>query len=150
MTYEVGPLDRDITGGYIQGGIAGNLKMTHPTAFSIALLAWGLLEFPAVSSCSACSKLCLIMAYIPSSLVYMTHRPYPAAPPPQSPAPPPPLPPPPSRLLLHQPCLAALPMWVAYVPLVFSVLQQCVLAFSSTLILVCFERQQPEVVVTAG
>lgn len=49
MTYEVGPLDRDITGGYLQGGPAGNLKMTHPTAFSIALLAWGLLEFPTVS-----------------------------------------------------------------------------------------------------
>ncbi|DBB00628.1 TPA: hypothetical protein ACH3X3_002312 [Trebouxia sp. C0006] len=46
MTYELGPLDRDITGGYLQGGPAGNLKMTHPTAFSIALLAWGLLEFP--------------------------------------------------------------------------------------------------------
>ncbi len=49
MTYELGPLDRDIAGGYLQGGPAGNLKMTHPTAFSIALLAWGLLEFPTVS-----------------------------------------------------------------------------------------------------
>ena len=49
MTYELGPLDRDITGGYLQGGPAGNLKMTHPTAFGIALLAWGLLEFPTVS-----------------------------------------------------------------------------------------------------
>ena len=45
---EIGPLDRDITGGYLQGGAAGNLKMTHPTAFSIALLAWGLIEFPKV------------------------------------------------------------------------------------------------------
>ena len=48
MTSEVGPLDRDITGGYLQGGPAGNLKMTHPTAFSIALLAWGLIQFPSV------------------------------------------------------------------------------------------------------
>ena len=31
------------------GGMAGNLKMTHPTAFSVALLAWGLLQFPNVS-----------------------------------------------------------------------------------------------------
>ena len=48
MLKEVGPLDRDITGGYLQGGPAGNLKMTHPTAFSIALLAWGLIQFPTV------------------------------------------------------------------------------------------------------
>lgn len=48
MTTELGPLDRDITGGYLQGGPAGNLKMTHPTAFSIALLAWGLIQFPSV------------------------------------------------------------------------------------------------------
>lgn len=48
MTYEVGPDDRDITGGYLMGGMAGNLKMTHPTAFSVALLAWGLLQFPNV------------------------------------------------------------------------------------------------------
>ena len=48
MTTELGPLDRDITGGYLQGGPAGNLKMTHPTAFSIALLAWGLVQFPSV------------------------------------------------------------------------------------------------------
>lgn len=50
LTNELGPLDRDITGGYLQGGPAGNLKMTHPTAFSIALLAWGLIEFPKVVS----------------------------------------------------------------------------------------------------
>lgn len=50
LTKELGPLDRDITGGYLQGGPAGNLKMTHPTAFSIALLAWGLIEFPKVVS----------------------------------------------------------------------------------------------------
>lgn len=46
---EIGPDDRDITGGYIQGGLAGNLKMTHPIAFTTALLAWGMLEFPSVS-----------------------------------------------------------------------------------------------------
>lgn len=49
MLNEIGPDDRDITGGYLQGGPLGNLKMTHPTAFSVALLAWGLLQYPNVS-----------------------------------------------------------------------------------------------------
>lgn len=62
MTYELGPLDRDITGGYLQGGPAGNLKMTHPTAFGIALLAWGLLEFPTVSL--PCPPSCLLQGFI--------------------------------------------------------------------------------------
>ena len=62
MTYELGPMDRDITGGYLQGGPAGNLKMTHPTAFSIALLAWGLLEFPTVSLLPTHACACLTLA----------------------------------------------------------------------------------------
>ena len=56
MTTELGPLERDITGGYLQGGAAGNLKMTHPTAFSIALLAWGLIQFPSVRTPTSCSE----------------------------------------------------------------------------------------------
>ena len=76
MTYELGPLDRDITGGYIQGGVAGNLKMTHPTAFSIALLAWGLLEFPTVSSLPACINLCFTVACDPASLVHRLATPH--------------------------------------------------------------------------
>lgn len=59
MTSEIGPLDRDITGGYLQGGSAGNLKMTHPTAFSIALLAWGLVQFPSVRPHLLFHPLCL-------------------------------------------------------------------------------------------
>lgn len=41
-----GPNGNDLTGGYLNGGPAGNLKMTMPTAFSTSLLAWGLLSFP--------------------------------------------------------------------------------------------------------
>jgi hypothetical protein len=41
-----GPYGSDLTGGWITGGPAGNLKMTMPTAFTTSLLAWGLLSFP--------------------------------------------------------------------------------------------------------
>ncbi len=33
-------------GGWLNGGAAGDLKMTVPTAFTVSLLAWGLLAFP--------------------------------------------------------------------------------------------------------
>ncbi len=72
MTYELGPLDRDITGGYLQGGPAGNLKMTHPTAFSIALLAWGLLEFPTVSLLPIHACACPYTCFRSSSLWLIT------------------------------------------------------------------------------
>ena len=39
------PRGSDLTGGWINGGPAGNLKMTMPTAFTTSLLAWGLLSF---------------------------------------------------------------------------------------------------------
>lgn len=42
-----GPYGNDLTGGWLNGGPAGNLKMTMPTAFTVSLLAWGLLSFPA-------------------------------------------------------------------------------------------------------
>ena len=79
MTYELGPLDRDITGGYLQGGPAGNLKMTHPTAFGIALLAWGLLEFPTVSLLPTCACVCPHTCFRASLLWLVTgvSHPYP-------------------------------------------------------------------------
>lgn len=46
LTYESGPGGSDLTGGWLTGGAAGNLKMTMPTAFTTAMLAWGLLSFP--------------------------------------------------------------------------------------------------------
>lgn len=33
-------------GGFLQGGQAGNLQLTMPLAFSMSLLAWGVIEFP--------------------------------------------------------------------------------------------------------
>ena len=36
----------NMTGGYMTGGQAGTLKMTIPTAFTISMLAWSMLEFP--------------------------------------------------------------------------------------------------------
>ncbi len=36
----------NMTGGYMTGGAAGTLKMTIPTAFTISMLAWSMLEFP--------------------------------------------------------------------------------------------------------
>ena len=38
----------NMTGGYMTGGQAGTLKMTIPTAFTISMLAWSMLEFPQV------------------------------------------------------------------------------------------------------
>ncbi|KAK9904260.1 hypothetical protein WJX75_007984 [Coccomyxa subellipsoidea] len=46
---EVGPKAQgfgNMTGGFMTGGQAGTLKMTIPTAFSMTMLAWGMLEFP--------------------------------------------------------------------------------------------------------
>lgn len=37
-----------MTGGFMMGGQAGTLKMTIPTAFTISMLAWSMLEFPQV------------------------------------------------------------------------------------------------------
>ena len=36
----------NMTGGFMTGGNAGTLKMTIPTAFTLSMLAWGMLEFP--------------------------------------------------------------------------------------------------------
>ena len=33
-------------GGWLEGGAAGNLQLTMPTAFTVAMLSWGLLAFP--------------------------------------------------------------------------------------------------------
>jgi endoglucanase len=41
-----GPGGSDLTGGWLQGGPTGNLKMTMPTAFTVSLLSWSLLAFP--------------------------------------------------------------------------------------------------------
>ena len=51
LVYEesIGPANGDISGGWLEGGALGNLKMTVPTAFSTSLLAWGLIAFPTVS-----------------------------------------------------------------------------------------------------
>jgi hypothetical protein len=35
-----------MTGGWLNGGPAGNLKMTMPTAFTVSLMSWGFLSFP--------------------------------------------------------------------------------------------------------
>ncbi|CAL8470908.1 g10450 [Coccomyxa elongata] len=40
------PNGNDLTGGWLNGGPAGNLKMTMPTAFTVSLMSWGLLSFP--------------------------------------------------------------------------------------------------------
>ena len=39
----------NMTGGFMTGGQAGTLKMTIPTAFTISMLAWSMLEFPQVT-----------------------------------------------------------------------------------------------------
>lgn len=41
-----GPNKADLTGGWLNGGPAGNLKMTMPTAFTVSLLSWSMLAFP--------------------------------------------------------------------------------------------------------
>ncbi|KAK9826822.1 hypothetical protein WJX81_004238 [Elliptochloris bilobata] len=50
LLYERGParlgFGANLTGGWEAGGMAGTLKLTMPTAFTVAMLAWGLLEFP--------------------------------------------------------------------------------------------------------
>lgn len=53
LTYEIGPRGLgfgNVTGGWMGGGNAGTVKNTIPTAMSISMLAWGLLEFPLVRS----------------------------------------------------------------------------------------------------
>ena len=40
----------NMTGGFMTGGNAGTLKMTIPTAFTLSMLAWGMLEFPEARS----------------------------------------------------------------------------------------------------
>ena len=50
LLYERGPaalgFGPSLAGGWETGGQAGALKLTLPTAFTVAMLAWGLLEFP--------------------------------------------------------------------------------------------------------
>ena len=41
-----GPNNADLTGGWLNGGPAGNLKMTMPTAFTVSVLSWSMLAFP--------------------------------------------------------------------------------------------------------
>ena len=41
-----GPNNADLTGGWLSGGPAGNLKMTMPTAFTVSVLSWSMLAFP--------------------------------------------------------------------------------------------------------
>ncbi len=38
----------NMTGGFMTGGSAGTVKLTLPTAFTLSMLAWGMLEFPEV------------------------------------------------------------------------------------------------------
>ena len=49
---QAGPGGSDLSGGWIEGGSGGNLKLTVPIAFTTAQLAWGLLSFPKVKTCS--------------------------------------------------------------------------------------------------
>ena len=42
----------NMTGGFMTGGNAGTLKMTIPAAFTMTMLAWGMLEFPQVDTFS--------------------------------------------------------------------------------------------------
>eukprot|EP00891_Asterochloris_glomerata_P004594 jgi/Astpho2/4594/Aster-00171 len=46
LAADSGPGGADLTGGWLQGGDAGNLKLTLPTAFTTSMLAWGLVAFP--------------------------------------------------------------------------------------------------------
>eukprot|EP00884_Botryococcus_braunii_P018967 jgi/Botrbrau1/5754/Bobra.0134s0026.2 len=36
----------DLTGGWLNGGAIGDIKMTHTTAFTTSMLAWSILAFP--------------------------------------------------------------------------------------------------------
>ncbi|KAK9842280.1 hypothetical protein WJX81_004432 [Elliptochloris bilobata] len=47
LLWETGPGEIDLTGGWLNGGSAGDLKMSVPTAFTTSLVAWGMLAFPA-------------------------------------------------------------------------------------------------------
>ena len=42
LTTETGPLGRAMTGGWYEGGAGYQTKITIPTAFTVAMLAWGL------------------------------------------------------------------------------------------------------------
>ncbi|KAK9837911.1 hypothetical protein WJX74_007544 [Apatococcus lobatus] len=48
MTQEADPFNGfpDLSGGWMQGGNAGTLKLTMPIAFTTTMLAWSLLAFP--------------------------------------------------------------------------------------------------------
>ena len=51
LVYEIGPQSLgfgNVTGGWMGGGNSGTVKNTIPTAMSVAMIAWGLLEFPIV------------------------------------------------------------------------------------------------------
>ena len=51
LLYEIGPAGLgfgNVTGGWMGGGNAGTVKNTIPTAMSVSMMAWGLLEFPQV------------------------------------------------------------------------------------------------------
>ena len=53
LVYEIGPQSLgfgNVTGGWMGGGNSGTVKNTIPTAMSVAMIAWGLLEFPVVRS----------------------------------------------------------------------------------------------------
>lgn len=57
LLYESGPARLgfgNLSGGWETGGLAGTLKLTMPTAFTVAMLAWGLLEFPEVRPSLRC------------------------------------------------------------------------------------------------
>ena len=61
FTYEEGAPDLgfgSLTGGFITGSTAdaqaGTVKMTVPTAYSVAMLAWGYLAFPQASHPARC------------------------------------------------------------------------------------------------
>ena len=56
----------NMTGGFMMGGQAGTLKMTLPTAFTISMLAWSMLEFPQVCA----QGLLLAVAFAPLQTPY--------------------------------------------------------------------------------
>jgi len=51
LMYQIGPRGLgfgNVTGGWVGGGNAGTVQNTIPAAMTIAMMAWGLLEFPEV------------------------------------------------------------------------------------------------------
>ena len=61
LLYERGPPAQgfgNLTGGWMAGGQASTVKLTLPTAFTLSMLAWGMLEFPQVTSlpCMLCQS----------------------------------------------------------------------------------------------